>query len=188
MPRGGVTNHIGVERKSSSFIGHTRYSASPCYPSTILPLLSPFLSFPISSSLRSSTIHLTFFSTNPLTAKHTFFPGHTSKDGRFLPVSCPVAVNNRKGSECLSLKNVSWLWVSSSNTTLLWDWEWMTSAKCGGLNLYICQLSDSYGAFYDSEAIWQFHTVSKSSVILISARAYCSASCWTRLRTGWCVG
>lgn len=29
MPRGGVTNHIGVQRRSSSFIGHTCRSASP---------------------------------------------------------------------------------------------------------------------------------------------------------------
>lgn len=32
MPRGGVTNHIGVQRRSSSFIGHTLRSASPATP------------------------------------------------------------------------------------------------------------------------------------------------------------
>ncbi len=29
---------------------------------------------------------------------------------------------------------------------------------------------------------------SKSRAIVASARACCSASCWTRLHAGWCVG
>lgn len=104
MPPGGVTNHIGVERKSSLFIGHTLYSASPHHPFPILPPLSPFLSFPISSSLPFHTIHLTFFSSNALTAKLHFFKCHPSEEEHFLPFSCVVAVNNRKKQKCFCLK------------------------------------------------------------------------------------
>lgn len=104
MPRGGVTNHIGVERESSSFIGHTLYSASPHYPFPVPPPLSPFLSFPISSSLPffAPSISLSFLQNHSL--PESFIRVTHPEDEPFLPLSCAMATNNRKKQECLRLK------------------------------------------------------------------------------------
>lgn len=97
MPRGGVTNHIEVKRKSS-FIGHTLFSIAPLpISNTPASVLIPLMS----SSLPFRTTNLTFF---PLLPNLIFFWCHTSKDEHFLPFSCPVAVNDRKKQEYFSLK------------------------------------------------------------------------------------
>lgn len=101
------------ERKSSSFIGHTLYSASLHYPFPILPFLSPFLFFPISSSLPFRNIHLILFSSKPPAANvifFFFFWCHKSEDRRFLPFSHPVALNKQNGPKMPLFQNLSGLW------------------------------------------------------------------------------
>lgn len=183
MPQGGVTNQIGVKRKSSSFIGHTLYSASPHYPFQILLLLSPFFSFPISSFLPLRATYLTFFSSNPL----LIFSSVTYlKKATIFLFPCPVVVNNRKEWKCLCLKTYQGFgspapllhYYKTGNGWLLPNAEaWMCISASMATPMVLSMTVRVYGSF-----------ISESSVILVSARACCSASCWIRSHTGWCVG
>lgn len=102
MPQGDGTNQIGVERRSSSFIGHTLHSASPHYPFPTQPLPFPFHSFP--HFLYSVIFHhpscFLLFQIHFL-PNMFFFWCHTFEHKPFLLFSCVVAVNNGKMSVAL---------------------------------------------------------------------------------------